>query len=74
MYNGIEIKQYSKVTYVGCLMDETMSGKSMALNTPETLKKTDNLNTFKHNLKKAFLQSNDLNFNDITIIINIIIY
>ena len=54
MYNGIEIKQYSKVTYLGCLMDETMSGKSMALNTPETLKKTDNLNTFKHNLKKHF--------------------
>ena len=54
MYNGIEIKQYSKVTYLGCLMDETMSGKSMALNTPETLKKTDNLNTFKHNLKMHF--------------------
>ena len=54
MYNGIEIKQYSKVTYLGCLMDETMSGKSMALNTPETLKKTDNLNTFNHNLKKHF--------------------
>ena len=54
MYNGIEIKQYSKVTYLGCLMDETMSGKSMALDTPETLKKTDNLNTFKHNLKKHF--------------------
>ena len=25
MYNGIEIKQYSKVTYLGCLLDETMS-------------------------------------------------
>ena len=33
MYNGIEIKQYSKVTYLGCLLDETMSGKSMALKT-----------------------------------------
>ena len=31
MYNGIEIKQYSKVTYLGCLPDETMSGESMAL-------------------------------------------
>ena len=33
MYNGIEIKQYSKVTYLGCLLDETMSGESMALKT-----------------------------------------
>ena len=31
MYNGIEIKQYSKVTCLGCLLDETMSGESMAL-------------------------------------------
>ena len=23
MYSGIEIKQYSKVTYLGCLLDET---------------------------------------------------
>ena len=33
MYNGIEIKQYSKVTYLGCLLDEKMSGESMALKT-----------------------------------------
>ena len=33
MYNGIEIKQYSKVTYLGCLLDETMSGESMTLKT-----------------------------------------
>ena len=25
MYNGTERKQYSKVTYFGCLMEETMS-------------------------------------------------
>ena len=31
MYNGIEIKQYAKVTYFGCLLDETMSGESMTL-------------------------------------------
>ena len=30
-YNGIKIKQYFKVTYLGCLLDETMSGESMAL-------------------------------------------
>ena len=29
MYNGIKIKQYSKVTYLGWLVDETMSGESM---------------------------------------------
>ena len=33
MYNGIEIKQYSKVTYFRCLLDETMPGESMALKT-----------------------------------------
>ena len=33
MYNGIEIKQYSKVTYLGCLLDEKMSGEFMALKT-----------------------------------------
>ena len=33
MYNGIiEIKQYSKVTYLDCLLDETMPGESMVLN------------------------------------------
>ena len=39
---------------------------------PETLKKSDNLNTFKHNLKRHFFQSNDLIFIDINI--NIVIY
>ena len=33
MYNGIEIKQYSKVTYLGCLLDKRMSGESIALKT-----------------------------------------
>ena len=40
MYNGIEIKQYSKVTYLGCLLEETMSGESMAL---KTIKKINQL-------------------------------
>ena len=35
MYNRIKIKQYSKVTYLGCLLDETMSRESMALKTIE---------------------------------------
>ena len=30
-YKNIQIKQYSKVTYLGCRLDETMSGESMAL-------------------------------------------
>ena len=29
MYNEIEIKQYSKVTYFGYLLHETMSGESI---------------------------------------------
>ena len=33
MYNGIEIRQYSKVKYLDCLLDKTMSGESMALKT-----------------------------------------
>ena len=28
----MQIKQYSKVKYLGCLMDETMSGEAIALN------------------------------------------
>ena len=31
MYNGTEIKQYSKVTYLGYLLNKKMSGESMAL-------------------------------------------
>ena len=30
-YKNIQIKQYSKVTYLGCILDETLSGDSMAL-------------------------------------------
>ena len=32
MYNGIEIKQYEKVKYLGCVLDQSLSGESMALN------------------------------------------
>ena len=37
MYKGIEIKQYSKVTYLDSLLDETMSGETMALKTIEKI-------------------------------------
>ena len=30
-YKNIQIKQHLKVTYLGCILDETMSGESMAL-------------------------------------------
>ena len=30
--NGIEIKQYAKVKYLGCILDESLSGESMVLN------------------------------------------
>ena len=30
-YKNIQIKQHSTVTYLGCILDETMSGESMAL-------------------------------------------
>ena len=30
-YKNIQIKQHSKDIYLGCILDETMSGKSMAL-------------------------------------------
>ena len=30
-YNNIDIKQYSKVTWLGCELDENLSGKAMAL-------------------------------------------
>ena len=29
-YKNIRIKQHSRVTYLGCLLEETMSGESMA--------------------------------------------
>ena len=31
-YGDIQVKQHSKVKYLGCLLDETMSGEAMALN------------------------------------------
>ena len=30
-YNNIKIKQHSKVNYLGCILDETLNGESMAL-------------------------------------------
>ena len=30
--NGTAIKQYEKVKYLGCILDQSLSGESMALN------------------------------------------
>ena len=32
-YQGIDIKQNSQVTYLGCIFDETMSGKPVVYKT-----------------------------------------
>ena len=34
VYGNVKIKQYSKVTYLGCILDESLSGESMALQVP----------------------------------------
>ena len=31
VYGNVKIKQYTKVTYLGCILDESLSGESMAL-------------------------------------------
>ena len=37
-YGDIQIKQHSKVKYLGCLLDEKMSGKTMVLNVVNKIK------------------------------------
>ena len=32
-FNNIEIKQYSLLTYLGCILDNTLSGEAMATRT-----------------------------------------
>ena len=38
IYKNIQIKQYSKVTYLSCISDETMPGESMAQNVTNKIK------------------------------------
>ena len=45
VYNGIEIKQHKKVKYLGCILDESLSGESMALN---VINKIDSRLKFQH--------------------------
>ena len=48
-YNGIEIKQNSKVTYLGCILDESLNGRSMAL---EVLKKVNGKLRYLYRIKQ----------------------
>ena len=50
-YKDINMKQYSKVTYLGCIFDETLSGDSMALHV---------INKVNSRLKFLYRQGNSL--------------
>ena len=50
-YGDIQIKQHSKGKYLGCLLDETMSGEAMAFN---VINKINNKLKFLH-YKISFL-------------------
>ena len=50
-FNNIEIKQYSSLTYLGCILDNTLSGEAMAT---KTIKKINARLTFLHR-KNDFL-------------------
>ena len=52
-YNDIKIKQYSKVTYLGCIFDETLSGESMAIHV---------INKINYRLRFLYRQNTFLNF------------
>ena len=52
-YDGIKIKQYSKVTYLGCILDETISGESMAIHV---------INKINSRLRLLYCQYRFLNF------------
>ena len=52
-YNDIKIKQYSKVTYLGCIFDETLSGESMAIHV---------INKINSRLRFLYRQNRFLNF------------
>ena len=51
--NDVKIKQYSKVTYLGCIFDETLSGESMAIHV---------INKINSRLRFLYRQNRFLNF------------
>ena len=50
-FNNIEIKQYSSLTYLGCILDNTLSGKAMAT---KTIKKFNARLKFLHRKNDFF--------------------
>ena len=52
-YENIQIKQHSKVTYFGCILDETMSGESIAL---KVINKINSTLTFLQRKNKFLTQ------------------
>ena len=50
-YGDILIKQHSKVKYLGCILDETMSGETMALS---VINKINNKLKFLYQKKQIF--------------------
>ena len=52
MYNGTEIKQYENVKYLGWILDQSLSGESMAL---KVIDKVTSRLKFLHKQKTHFL-------------------
>ena len=53
-YGSLKIKQYSEVTYLGCILDESLSGESMALN---VVSKINTRLKFLYRKKQIFVTS-----------------
>ena len=53
-YGGIHIKQYHTATYLGCLLDETLSGESMAL---KVINKTNSRLRFLYRKKQVLVSA-----------------
>ena len=51
VHNGIDIKQHAKVKYLGCILDESLSGESMDLN---VIDKISSRLKFLHGQKSFF--------------------
>ena len=52
VYGNVKIKQYTKVTYLGCILDESLSGESMVLHV---------LNKINSRLRFLYIQNRFLN-------------
>ena len=63
IYNNIRIKQHFQVTYLGCILEETMSGESMA---HEIIIKVNARLTFLHWKNKFNTKSASLTLHSLT--------